>query len=229
MDRHELPQLLQIDAAHAADGVRAAVAFDAVALAQLLGAARAAGVPLAIVSSQHSLTLFSTDGGHLRAFAPVLARLRERAQRVAGLGALRVRALRGSDVARWAVREACGFESRGPSDFLSAWRDAAAEAARAGTLSAELSELIELAQRARDRVHLETRFAGEHASADAVELELLAAERIVEEEIVEWQFSAPELRAASVRVPALSGFPSEEAESAVRLRSARVLDKLRVA
>ena len=65
-----------------------------------------------------------------------------------------------------------------------------------------------------------------------LELEVLDAERIVEEEILAWQSSSP-ARRASVRPPLseqdIELFSMQEPESMIRLRAARVLTKLRTA
>ena len=111
-------------------------------------------------------------------------------------------------------------------------RAAASLSLACGAFGAELAALLRMIEHAAERIRLETRLGRLGSFEAEMELEALAAERIGEEELLAWQSSYPAVR-ASVRPPMSSQdielFSSEEPQSVVRLRAARVLTKLRSA
>jgi hypothetical protein len=224
---------LVVDFGHAAAPVRAVFEFSREELRGFLSQAAKAGAPLLLIGTSRALHLVSTGSGHLRAFRPVLLRIRERAHNAEGWRALPVRAATGSDSARCLLREvvpAVGCEPEA-LHFMSELR-AAAELSRTwGAFSAELASLIGMTERACARICEETRLGFPGSSGAELELETLVAERIVEEELVGWQSSYPAARSSHrpLSDPELLPFEGNERHSMIRLRAASVLSKLRTA
>lgn len=202
-------------------------------LRDLLCDAGRASLPLLVLSSQTSLTLVSSSGNHVRAFRPVLAVLREALLGVAGWRTLPVRVASGSDAGRELLKLALDElrSVRNVRHFSSNLRQAAAVSSACGAISGELSALVRMAEHAAKRVSDETRLGRPGASAAEIELETMAAERIVEEELVAWQSSSPALRSSRrpVSDADIGGFGGEERHSMVRIRHASILSKLRTA
>jgi hypothetical protein len=224
--------LLTIDFDGAPSLVREAFAFSIEDRRELLRTAGRDGVPLVLLCSERSFHMVSTSQNHVRAFRPALARVHERTHAIEGSRAVPVLVTRGSDAARQFLRRAAPFLQSEPEarSFVEDMRSAAALATECAAFSTELAALFRMTEHAAERVYDETRL-GRHGSQEAeLELEALAAERIVEEELLAWQSSYPALR-ASVRPPLserdLDLFAAEEPQSVVRLRAARVLTKLR--
>ncbi|MET0794358.1 MAG: hypothetical protein ABW061_22740 [Polyangiaceae bacterium] len=224
---------LTVDFAHAPPALRAAFEFPADEIRDLLCLAGRDGLPLIVLCTPSALTLMSTSRHHLRAFRPVLARLRERGLELEGWLALRVRIASGSDAGRQLLRQAIPSTRFEPEIrlFVRSLRAAAELSGTCGAFSSELGALVRMTEHAADRVWDETRLGRPGSTEAEAELESLAAERIFEEELVSWQSSYPALR--STRRPPLhsdiSQFTGEERESMVRIRVPNVLSKLRTA
>jgi hypothetical protein len=226
--------LLTIDLESASPLAREAFAFSAHEQRELLFAAGNDGIPLFLLVSARAVHMVSSSQNHVRAFRPALARLHERTHLVEGSRAVPVRVTRGGDAARQFLRHATPFaQPRAAAEqFVVDTRAAAALSVACGAFSAELAALLRMTEHAVERIRRETQL-GRPGSSDAeMELEALAAERIGEEELLAWQSSYPAVR-ASVRPPMSSRdielFSAEEPQSVVRLRTARVLTKLRSA
>ena len=222
---------LSVDFAHAPLSVRAAFDFPAEEVRDLLCLAGREGAPLILLHSATSLTLVSTSSSHVRAFRPIFARLRDRIQGLEGWRALPVRVVSGSDAGRQLLHQAIPksrFEPEIPS-FARALRAAAELSGTCGAFSAELGALVRMTEHAAQRVWEETRLGRSGSSEAELELETLVAERIVEEELVAWQSSYPELRSSRrpVSDADIGPFDGEERHSMVRLRVGSVLSKLR--
>ena len=224
---------LTIDFAHAPEAVRACFEFPAEEIRDLLCLAGQAGAPLIVLTSPTTLTLISTNQSHLRAFRPVLARVRERTRAVEGWRALPVRIASGSDAGRQLVRQAIPSSRFEPEirAFVRNLRVAAELSGTCGAFSTELGALVRMTEHAAERVWEETRLGRPGSGEAEIELETLAAERIVEEELVAWQSSYPALRSSRrpVSDADIGPFPGEERHSMVRIRIASVLTKLRTA
>lgn len=212
--------------------VREAFAFSAEELRELLRAAGRSGVPLVLICNTRSFHMVSTSQNHVRAFRPALAQVHERTHAIEGSRAIPVHVTRGSDAARQLLRHAAPFLQSEPEArcFVEEMRAAAALSSECAAFSSELAALFRMTEHAAARVYNETRLGRPGSQEAEIELEALAAERIVEEELLAWQSSHPALR-ASVRPPLserdLELFAAEEPQSVVRLRAARVLTKLR--
>lgn len=227
---------LAIDLTHAPEAVRAVLEHWAAGpdeLRDLLCEAGRASLPLLLLSSQTSLTLVSTQQNHVRAFRPVLAMIREALLGVAGWRAVPVRLASGSEAGRELSRVALSElrRARHGQHFARNLRSAAELSSACGAISSELLALTRMAEHTVNRVWEETHLGRPGSSAAEVELETLNAERIVEEELVAWQASAPALRSSRCPVSDadIGGFGDEERRSLVRVRPASALNKLRTA
>jgi len=227
---------LTIDFAHAPEPVCAVLAQHSRLpdeLRDLLCEAGRASAALLLVSSQTSLTLISTRQHHVRAFRPSLALIREALLGIAGWRTVPVRVASGSDVGRELLKvglsELCSL--RHMLGFRHDLRAAAENSRACGSLSSELSALVRMAEHTAARVWEETRLGRAGFNHAELELETMHAERIVEEELVAWQSSAPALRSSRrpVSDADIGLFGSEERHSIVRVRPAAVLTKLRTA
>ncbi|MEP7049589.1 MAG: hypothetical protein ABJB12_04520 [Pseudomonadota bacterium] len=224
---------LTVDFERAAAPVRAAFDFSAEDLSGFSCQAGRAGAPLLLICTSRALHLISTSDGHVRAFRPVLARIRERGQNVEGWRGLPVRAASGSDAARVLLRQAVpatGFEPE-VHQFISELRAAAERSREWGAFSNELASLVRMTEHASARVWEETRLGCLGSSEAELELETLVAERIVEEELVGWQSSYPAARSSRrpISEPNILPFEGEERHSMIVLRTGNVLSKLRTA
>ncbi|MEO6600393.1 MAG: hypothetical protein ABIQ16_11005 [Polyangiaceae bacterium] len=224
---------LTVDFAHAPPALRAAFDFPTDEVRDLLCLAGRDGLPLIVLCTPSALSLMSTSSAHLRAFRPVLARLRERAGELEGWRTLPVRIASGSDAGRQLLRQAIPTTRFEPEirSFVRTLRSAAEISGTCGAFSTELGALVHMTEHAANRVWDETRLGRPGSSEAEAELESLAAERIFEEELVAWQSSYPSLR-SSRRPPSdsdISQFTGQERQSMVRIRVANVLTKLRTA
>jgi hypothetical protein len=223
---------LTIDLEHATPVLGQGFELPADEIRDLLCLAGRDGLQLIVLCMPSALTLVSTSRHHVRAFRPVLARLRERIQDVDGWRTLPVRIASGCDAGRQLLRQAIPSSDFEPEirNFVRTLRTAAELSSTCGAFSAELGALVRMTENAAARVGEETRLGRPGSSAAEAEVETLAAERIFEEELVAWQSSCPALR--SRRPPAesdISQFTGEERESMIRIRVANVLTKLRTA
>ena len=224
---------LTIDFAHAPESIRAAFEFAPDEIRDLLCEAGQKGIPLIVLGGPTALTLVSTSQSHVRAFRPILARLRERTLGMEGWRALPVRIASGSDAGRQLLRQAIPATRFEPEirAFVRSLRAACELSGTCGALSTELGALVRMTEHAAERVWEETRLGRPGSSEAEIELETLQAERIVEEELVAWQSSYPALRSSRrpVSDADIGPFDGEERHSMVRIRVASVLAKLRSA
>ncbi len=224
---------LTVDFACAAPSVRDAIALQVDEIRDLLCHAGREGVPLLVLQKSSSLTLVSTRQEHVRAFRPVLAIVREHLLGHDGWRALPVRVGTGSDAGRQLLRYAIPSSRFEPEirAFMRDLRHAAELSGTCGAFSTELGALVRMTEHAADRVWEETRLGRAGSSEAELELESLAAERIVEEELVAWQSSYPALRSSRrpISDADIDLYAGEERHSMVRLRVAGVLSKLRTA
>ena len=224
--------VLTIDFETASAAVREALSFSPDEIKDLLCAAGASGIPLALVRCASSLYLISTSFNHVRAFRPVLARVHERIEGREGSRSVPVQISCGGDAGRQILRHATPFS--GSADearaFVLALREAAERARVCGSFSIELAALFRMTEHAVRRVEQETRLGRPGSFEAELELEALDAERIVEEELLAWQSTYPAAR-SSLRPPIsehdIQVFSNDEPTSVVRMKAARVLTKLR--
>lgn len=227
---------LTIDFTHAPESVRAVLAqhsHTSDELRDLLCEAGRASVPLLVLSSPSSFSLVSTGQNHVRAFRPMLALIREGLLGMAGWRTLPVRIASGNDAARQLLKQGIPEARNQPVslDFVGKLRAAAELSSACGAFSSELSALVRMTEHAASRVWEETRLGRAGSCAAEIELETMAAERIVEEELVAWQSSYPALRSSRrpVSDADIGPFGAEERHSMVRIRATSVLTKLRTA
>ena len=224
---------LTVDFAHAPEAVRAAFELEPEEVRDLLCLAGRAGRPLLLVATGRTCTLVSTSRNHVRAFRPVLARLRQRLAKAGEWKTLPVRIASGSDAGRLLLQGALPLRQFAPDvrDFVGVLRSGAEMSALCGSLSGELAALVRMMEVALERIWNETRVGRTDTSELELELETLAAERIAEEELVSWQTSYPALRSSRrpVSDADIGPFEGEERQSMVRIRTARVLTRLKTA
>jgi hypothetical protein len=227
----ECLHLLTIDFASAPSRVREVLAFSIEEQRELLIGASKNGIPLLVLSTPRVLHLVSTSQNHVRAFRPALGRVHERTRAVEGARAVPVHVTRGGDAARQFLKHATPFSQlrTEAAEFVRALRAATALSAECGAFSCELAALFRMTEHAAERIQDETRLDRLGSQEAEYELEGLAAERVVEEELLAWQSSYPALR-ASVHPPLsdrdIDLFSADEPQSVVRVRAARVLTKL---
>lgn len=223
---------LTIDLSLADPALREVFALPGEEVRDLLCLAGERGLPLMVLVAESSFTLFSTSQHHVQAFRPTLRRIRERAQGEAWRS-LRVRMASGSDVGRQLLKQALPTARFEPEirAFVRSLRLAAELSATCGSLGAELGALARMTEQAAERVWNETRLGRPGSSEAEAELESMAAERIVEEELVAWQSSFPALRSSRrpISDADIQLFSGEERQSVVRLRLPNLLSKLRTA
>ena len=223
--------LFTIDFEGANASILEAFAFSEDEQRSLLQRAGKSGIPLVLLASSRSFHLISTSQHHVQAFRPALTLVHERTRGVEGARTAPVRVTRGSNAARQFLRYGASFSQVSAAhEFLSDMRAAANLSTRCGAFSAELAALLRMTEHTAERIEGETRLGRPGSFEAELELEALAAERIVEEELLAWQSSYPALRASVC--PPLSErdidlFSTEEPQSVVRMRSARVLTRLR--
>jgi len=223
--------LLSANFADAPAAIRAAFAFSQDQQTDLLCRAAESDLPLVLIVGESSLDMFSTNQSHVRAFRPVLASLHERMAGLDGVSGVPVHVSRGADAARYLVHRAVplfGVEADA-NEFARKAHLAAALAKACGSFDGELAELFRLVTRTIDRVRNETRISYSDVTSAELEIETFDAERIIEEELLAWQSSQPTLRASlppPLSVTDFNPFSSDEPQSVVRLRNARVLTRL---
>lgn len=225
--------LLTIDLERANAAALDAFAFSTDERRELLISAGRSGIPLVLMGSSRSFHMISTSEQHVPAFRPALGRVHARTQALPDARVLPVRVSRGCNAARQFLQQATPL-SQSPGDaerFLRNMRDAASLSTTCGAFSNELGALFRMITRTAQRIGDETRLGQPGCVTADLELEGVAAERIVEEELLSWQSSEPASRAsvAPLSNRDLDLFAAEEPDSVIRLRAARVLTKLRTA
>ena len=222
---------LTIDFAHASPQVRACFALEGAEIRHLLRQAGRNRVPLIVLCSPVAMTLISTSDCHVRAFSPVFGAVRERTHSVDGWQSLRVRSASGSEAGKQLAQQAITRTSSPSAGFMLNLRAAVELSGMFGALSGELDALARMVEHIVLRVRDETRLEQSHPGDHEVELEELAAERIVEEELLAWRSSYPALRTSLYPMPSpdLNSFSDEERRSMVRIRIASPVAKLHTA
>jgi hypothetical protein len=143
---------------------------------------------LVVVVSDGRLELYSTARDRSRAFRPVLEALRARVNAEPSLGEARVVEKGGTDAACHLLRRAAGLGTDAAADkhFAMQLHAATAMASVASSLGPSLTSLFRAAANTSRRVRQETAL-GQAMTSALREVELLAAERIAEEELLAWQ------------------------------------------
>jgi hypothetical protein len=224
--------LLTIDLERAAETVREAFEFSSDERRELLLEAGGTGIPLLVLVTKRSFHLVSTYGNHVRAFRPALTRMRDRTHTAEAARALPVRIAQGRGAARQFLQHATPLsrDRAAAREFVTELREAADLALSCGAFSQELAALCQMAEHTAERIEAETRLRTPSTSHAELEVETLAAERIIEEELLAWQSSYPALRASlpPVSMTELDLFPADEPNSRLRLSHLSLLSKLRL-
>lgn len=216
--------LLSIDLGSAPSSLRAVLELGPSDSEHWLERARAAGAPLAIVSGLDRVDLYTSEAGRRAAFKPLLESLWSLGRNLEGFERVRTCEASGHAVARHLLRQAAGLDSaeHGVSRARCIF-DGAELAERHGTMSDELAELFELARATAERSQAETSLSAPYSTRASRQVEVLGAERIMEEELMAFRVAASNDRARS-SVPAprssLPPYSSDEHGSCVRLRIA---------
>lgn len=225
--------LLSIDLGSAPSSLRAALQLSGEDVEHWLGRAVAAGVTLAIVCGPDSVDLYSTETGRRDAFKPLLQSLWAVGRHLEGFDRVRTTEASGHAVVTHLMRQAAGLNSaeHGVS-YTGAIDQGYSLAALNGTLCPDLQELFELASITAHRSQAETELSAPHSTRASRQVEVLGAERIMEEELMAFRVAAANdegARSASLAppgsVPARSAsvapaYTPREPGSAMRLRVA---------
>jgi glutamyl-tRNA reductase len=216
--------LLSIDLGSAPSSLRAVLELGPSDIEHWLKRAQVAGAPLAIVSYPERVDLYTSEAGRRAAFKPLLESLWSLGRNLEGFESVRTCESSGHAVARHLLRQAAGLDSaeHGVSRTLCIF-DAERLAQRFGTMNDELHELFELARATAERSQAETELSAPCSTRASRQVEVLGAERIVEEELMAFRVAAANDQARS-SVPAartsLPPYSSEEPGSCVRMRIA---------
>jgi hypothetical protein len=183
--------LLSIDLGLAPSSLRTVLELGRQDVEHWLKRARAAGVPLAIVSSPSSVDLYSTEAGHRTAFKPLLESLWSLGRNLDGFERVRTLEATGDAVIHHLLRQAAGLEStESGMSYAECIEDACDRATEHDTLSEALSELFQLASATADRSQVETELAAPHSTRASRQVEALSAERILEEDLTAFRMAA---------------------------------------
>lgn len=219
--------LLSIDLGSASSSLRAVLELGAEDVDHWLSRAQAAGVPLVIVASPTSVDLYSSEAGRRVAFKPLLESLWSLARNLGGFDRVRTIEGTGHAAVRHLLRQAAGLDSA--ESGLSYRECIAAACERAehhGTLTDLLRELFQTASTTAARIHAETELSAPHSTRASRQVEMLGAERIVEEELTALRVtSSHEIRASVAPAEASSRqsslyppYGADEPISSVRIR-----------
>ena len=152
-----------------------------------------------------------------------------RVQIIPELGKTRTLSLCGADAARHLFTHAAQLGAAGTTHPASSIYRAAALSAASTALGPTLASLFRAAANVGRRVRHETSLDDSNASPALREVESLAAERIVEEELATWQAQEAEIQRATgdspaAIVPHVPPFDKNEPISQVRLRVGASID-----
>ena len=224
-------RLLTIDLRNTAPAVREALQLSHAELDELVRNACSTGkqFDLALVSYPDCFEIYSTDASHAAAYRAVLFELVVRAGGRENLRALPTVEVTGPAVARRLVRRAAGLEAPSVFEVLRELNVAVTRGRAAGTFGPELSALFGAAIEAGFRVYTDTALGDSTKSQAERELDMLEAERIVEEELVAWKAQHGVAKSAPPPALDVSYYSSAEPGSAIRLKGLAGLRSARVA
>lgn len=191
MSRTDRLHLLSLDLRTAPPKVGAALQHRRPEVSALLRRAAAELDPLelVVVADRHRLEIYGADPGWYEAFRFVLRAVMQRIGFHASFGATRVVEAHGVAVATHLMRVAVGLETRAPRGVepLASINVAATLAAEAHVLGSELATVFTFAAKAGRRALRETAFNAVDGSRARRELEALAVQRLVDEELSAWK------------------------------------------
>ncbi|HEY3496484.1 MAG TPA: hypothetical protein VGK73_17415 [Polyangiaceae bacterium] len=178
----ELPELPEAE--------RAALAFSRDEQLAWLKAAARRSASLVVLVGERSLELYSLESERERAFRAVLESLRGRVKDVPAFAKVRTVAKRGIVAARHLVQRAGGADE--VPRLMTQLHAATALSAYSAALGMEVGALFRAAVAVSRRIRKETALGDPNAPQALREIERLAADRIVEEELAAWQAQAAE-------------------------------------
>lgn len=196
--------------------------------------ARIDGVSLVVLSLPDALELYAVGAERTRAFRIVLRALQEHLRALPRYRELRTAELIGSAAVNRLFCRAAGLVStRSPGDAAATILTAATVSLEVGSLGSRLAPLFWAAGTVQHRVTCETNF-DPRGFGESDDVERLAAERIVEEELASFrsrQAEAANVRWQSSRPPGFNkrSFELHERASLLRVRLSRRRRKERIA
>jgi len=231
----EQVHLLSIDVSALPESVRSALRMGGEEIAAWSGLAARQGASLVVMVSDDAIELYSTEHDRKRAFRAVMESLASRVQLRHELGRCRTLERRGTDAVRHLFQRAAGVVPGGGRPFLARMHAATAIASTHAALGPTLASLFRSGANVGLRVRLEAATAASPFVLS--DLELLTAERIVEEELASFQSQEAELCRAEdfaevfriegeVDEPARDSraYLGDEPGSHVRIRAAEYLE-----
>lgn len=220
MATHPL-RMLAIDLRNAHPAAREALRLSHAELDDLLRNACSGGkqFELVVVSEADRFEIYSSEESHSAAFRAVLFELVVRAGGRETLRSLPTLEASGDAVARHLLSRAAGVGGSSVFEMLRELNVAVTRSRAAGTLGAELTALFASAIEAAWRVYTETSVGDSTKSTIERELDVLEAERIVEEELVAWKAQHGIAKSAPPVALDVSYYSSTEPGSAIRLKA----------
>lgn len=190
-----------------------------------MAAAAERGCSLVVLSTEDTIEFYTTDRDRFVALRPVMQCMADRIRVVPALGQTRTVQLSGATAARRLFGHAAQLHAVRPSATVAAnaIHRAAALSATNTALGPTLASLFRTAANVARRVRQETALEAAALGNSLRDIELLAAERIVEEELATWQAQEAEIQRLSSELPEMmapskSSFAHQEPASEVRLR-----------
>ena len=223
--RHDSIHVLCIDLHALADASRQALSPCRDEQLDWLSRAAERGRSLVVLQTDNTLEFYTTERDRRATYRPVVESMAMRVRSWPQLGRARCLEQTGITVARhlfrYAAEVAC--TAKGNANSTSQIHGAAALSAASAALGPTLASLFRAAANVGRRVRQETLLKDPNTSPSLREVESLAAERIVEEELATWQAQEAEVERAAEQLPHivqcyLRPFESQEPSSEVRLR-----------
>ena len=187
-----------------------------------LTAAAERGRSLLVLRTDDSVEFYTTNRDRFVALRPVIESLAARVKIAPELGTARTVERRGTDAARQLMVHAARQNGSGSTHPGSSIHGAAALSAASTALGPTLGSLFRAAANVGRRVRQETALHDSNIDLALQEMETLAADRIVEEELATWQAQEAEIQRATSEMPRVaqprSSFEKPEPVSEVRLR-----------
>ncbi len=223
--KHESIHVLCIDTGALPAPLRDALKVNHDEQLSWMTAAAERGHSLLVLRTADSIEFYTTDQDRSVALRPAIEALAARVTAKPELGKTRTLQLSGNEAARRLFGHAAQLDAKvaGATLSSSSIQRAAALSAACTALGPTLASLFRAAANVGRRVRQETSLDDANASQAWREVETLAAERIVEEELATWQAQEAEIQRATGDLPPVVAprkvpFESPEPASEVRLR-----------
>ena len=230
-NRYDTIHLLQIDLSELSEGLRSVIELALQERESWLAQAAEHGCSLLVLVTQTTIELYTTDADRCDVLRPVLQTFAAKVSEQPELSQTRTIEQTGTVVARhvlaYAAQQAAAHADC--VDAVSEIHHSAALSADYAALGTTLASLFRAAANVGRRVRQETLLNEPDISHPVRELEILAADRIVEEELATWQAQEAEIertiqRSIPIEQRTVPAFASLEPSSEVRLRVGRSID-----